>query len=78
VKAVLQGKTPAEVAKEALGGTKLKDVAARTALVQGGKAAGGGGTPPRIARARPYDRRRCWPDAGAGRPRWPSSQAKGP
>ncbi len=39
VKAVLGGRTPAEVAKAAVAGTKLKDPAARRALVEGGPAA---------------------------------------
>jgi hypothetical protein len=39
VKAVLRGRTPAEVAKAAVAGTKLKDVEARKALVEGGAAA---------------------------------------
>jgi hypothetical protein len=36
---VLQGRTPAEVAKELVGGTKLADVAVRRKIAEGGKAA---------------------------------------
>ncbi len=52
VKAVLGGKTPAEVAKECVTGTKLKDVAARKALVEGGQAAVDASTDPMIVLAR--------------------------
>ncbi len=55
VKAALGGKTPAEVAREALGGTKLKDVAVRKALVEGGSAAVDASTDPIIALARRID-----------------------
>lgn len=39
VKAALNGKSPAEAAKELIAGTKLEDVAVRKQLYQGGKAA---------------------------------------
>jgi hypothetical protein len=39
VRAALQGRTPAVVAREAVAGTQLADVAARQALVEGGPAA---------------------------------------
>jgi hypothetical protein len=39
VAAALDGKTPAQAAKEAIGGSKLADVATRRALVEGGPAA---------------------------------------
>ena len=55
VKAALGGKTPAEVAKEAISGTKLKDVAARKALVEGGSATVDASTDPMIALARRID-----------------------
>ncbi|HXG65418.1 MAG TPA: S46 family peptidase [Blastocatellia bacterium] len=52
VKAALQGKTPAEAAKAAIGGTKLTDVAARKALLEGGEAAIEKSDDPLIALAR--------------------------
>ncbi len=52
VKAALGGKTPAQVAKEAISGTKLKDVAERKALVEGGTAAVAASTDPMIVLAR--------------------------
>jgi hypothetical protein len=39
VKAILEGKSPAQVASEAIRGTKLADPAVRKALVEGGEAA---------------------------------------
>lgn len=55
LKAVLQGKTPAEVAKGAVAGSKLQDVAARKALIEGGQAAVDASTDPMIALARRID-----------------------
>jgi len=55
VKAALGGKTPAEVAKEAVSGTKLKDVAARKSLVDGGSAAVEASADPMIVLARKID-----------------------
>jgi hypothetical protein len=55
VKAALGGKSPADVAKEAVSGTKLKDVAARKALVEGGVAAVEASKDPMIALARRID-----------------------
>lgn len=52
IKAALGAKTPAEVAKEAISGTKLKDVAERKALVEGGTAAVAASTDPMIVLAR--------------------------
>jgi hypothetical protein len=55
VKAVLAGRTPAEVAREAVEGTKLDQVEARRALVQGGPAAVQASTDPMIVLARRID-----------------------
>jgi hypothetical protein len=55
VKATLGGRTPAEVAKQAIAGTKLKDVAARKGLLEGGPAAMQASTDPLIALARAVD-----------------------
>src|SRR5207245_37358 len=55
VKAALGGRTPAEVAHEAVSGTKLTDVAARKALVAGGAAAVQKSTDPMIVLARRLD-----------------------
>jgi len=55
VKAVLGGRTPAEVAREAVEGTKLDQVAARRALAAGGPAAVRDSTDPMIALARRID-----------------------
>ncbi len=55
VKAVLAGRAPAEVAKAAIAGTKLKDPAARKALVEGGPAAVGASTDSMIVLARKVD-----------------------
>ena len=52
VKAVLGGRTPAEVAREAVEGTKLDEVEARRALVKGGPAAVQASTDPMIVLAR--------------------------
>jgi hypothetical protein len=55
VKAVLAGRTPAEVARQAVSGTALKDVAARRALVKGGEAAVKASTDPMVVLARTID-----------------------
>jgi hypothetical protein len=55
VKTVLGGRTPEEMAHEAVAGTKLKDVAARKALVEGGPAAVAASTDPMIVLARKID-----------------------
>lgn len=55
VKAALGSKTPAEVAREVVGGTALQDVEARKALVEGGPAAVEGSADPMIALARRID-----------------------
>jgi hypothetical protein len=55
VKAVLGGRTPRDVAHEAVVGTKLKDVAARKALVAGGPKAVAASTDGMIALARRID-----------------------
>ncbi len=55
VKAVLAGRSPAEVAKAAVAGTKLKDPAARKALVEGGPAAVDASTDSMIVLARKID-----------------------
>jgi hypothetical protein len=55
VRAALQGRSPAEVAREAVGGTRLADPDARKALVEGGAAAVAASTDPMIALARRID-----------------------
>ena len=55
VKTVLGGRTPEEVAHEAVAGTKLKDVAARKALVAGGPSAVAASRDPMIVLARKID-----------------------
>ena len=55
VKAILNGKTPAQVASEVIRGTKLTDPAARKALVEGGEAAVNASTDPLVALARKAD-----------------------
>jgi hypothetical protein len=55
VKAVLAGRTPEQVAHEAVAGTKLKDVAVRQALVKGGSAAVAASKDPMIVLARAID-----------------------
>ena len=55
VRAVLGGRTPREVAQEAAAGTRLKDVAARKALVAGGPATVAASTDTMIALARRID-----------------------
>jgi peptidase S46-like protein len=52
IKAALGGKTAAEVAKAAIGGSKVGDPAFRKSLVEGGKAAVTASTDPLIALAR--------------------------
>ena len=52
IKAALAGKTPAEVAKAAIGGSKVADPAFRKSLVEGGKAAVMASTDPLITLAR--------------------------
>ena len=54
-KAVLGGRTPEQVAHEAVAGTKLKDVALRKALVEGGPAAVAASKDSMIALARRID-----------------------
>jgi len=61
IKAVLVGRTPAEVAKQTVQGTKLADPAFRKSLVSGGEAAVQASTDPMIVLARaidPFDRQR--------------------
>jgi hypothetical protein len=55
VKAVLGGKSPAEVAKTAIDGTKLDDVAVRKQLYEGGKSAVEASTDPLIVLMRNVD-----------------------
>jgi hypothetical protein len=55
VKTVLGGRTPEEVAHESVAGTKLKDVAARKALVAGGPAAVAASKDPMVVLARKID-----------------------
>jgi hypothetical protein len=61
IKAVLGARTPAEVAKAAVEGTKLADPAFRKSLVEGGEAAVQASSDPMIVLARtidPFDRQR--------------------
>jgi peptidase S46-like protein len=55
LKAVLAGRTPAEVAKDVVNGTRLYDVAVRKALVEGGPAAVSASTDPMVVLARRID-----------------------
>ena len=55
VKTVLNGKTPAQVAAEAMRGTRLADPAVRKSLVEGGAAAVNASTDPLIVLARRVD-----------------------
>ncbi len=55
LKAVLEGRTPEEAAKELVGGTKVGDPAFRKSLVEGGQAALDASTDPMIAMARRID-----------------------
>jgi hypothetical protein len=55
VKALLQGRTPAEAARRALEGTTLGDMAARKALLEGGQAALARSKDPLLALARTLD-----------------------
>ncbi len=62
VQKILQGKTPADAAKDLIGNTKLDDVAVRKQLYEGGKAAIDASTDPLIVVMRAID-----PDARAAR-----------
>ena len=62
VKKVLQGKTPAEAAKDLIGNTKLEDIAVRKQLYEGGQAAINASTDPLIVALRAIE-----PDARATR-----------
>ena len=62
VQKVLQGKTPADVAKDLIANTKLDDVAVRKQLYEGGKAAIAASTDPLIVLMRSID-----PDARSAR-----------
>ena len=62
VKSVLQGKTPAEAAKDMIANTKLDDIAVRKQLYEGGKAAIDASTDPLIVAMRAVE-----PDARAAR-----------
>ena len=55
IKAALGGKSPEEVAKEVIGGTKLDDVAVRKQLYEGGKATVDASTDPLIVLMRNVD-----------------------
>ena len=55
VKAVLQGRTPAEVAHDVIAGTRLADPAFRRSLVEGGEKAVAASTDPLIVLARTAD-----------------------
>jgi hypothetical protein len=55
VKAILNGKTPAQVASEVIRGTKMNDAAARKSLVEGGAAAVNASTDPLVVLARKAD-----------------------
>ena len=55
VAAALDGKTPAEAAKAAVGGTKLQDTSVRKALLEGGESALAASTDPMIVLARRLD-----------------------
>jgi hypothetical protein len=55
VRAALGGKAPAEAARAAVAGTKLGDVAARKALLDGGEAAVAASTDPMVVLARRID-----------------------
>ena len=55
VKTVLAGRSPAEVAREVIGGTKVGDPAVRKALVEAGAAAVNASTDPLIVLARKLD-----------------------
>ncbi|MDZ7268012.1 MAG: S46 family peptidase [candidate division KSB1 bacterium] len=55
IKTVLGGRTPAEVARELIGGTKLADVAVRKALLEGGESAIKASTDPLIVLMRELD-----------------------
>jgi Peptidase S46 len=55
VKAILNGKTPAQVASEVMKGTKLADPAVRKSLVEGGEAAVNASTDPLVVLSRKAD-----------------------
>ena len=55
IKIALDGETPAEAAKELIGGTKLADPAFRKSLVDGGETAVEASTDPLVVYARKYD-----------------------
>lgn len=55
IKTVLRGKSPAEVAKEIIGGTKVNDPAFRKALLEGGAAAVNQSTDPLVVLLRKVD-----------------------
>jgi len=55
VKAALEGRTPEEVAREVIGGTRLADVAVRKKLVEGGAPAFAASTDPLVALVRRID-----------------------
>src|SRR5207244_7932119 len=55
VKAILDGKTPAQIASEGIRGTKLTDPAFRKMLVEGGQAAISASTDPLVVLARKAD-----------------------
>jgi Peptidase S46 len=65
VQKALQGKTPADAAKDYIANTKLDDVAVRKQLYQGGQAAIDASTDPLIVVMRAVD-----PDARAARKQW--------
>jgi hypothetical protein len=65
VQKVLQGKTPAEAAKDFITNTKLEDVAVRKQLYEGGQAAVDASTDPLIVMMRAID-----PAARAARKQW--------
>jgi hypothetical protein len=52
IKAVLEGRTPADTAKQLIGGTKMSDAAFRKSLMEGGQAAVDASTDPLIVMAR--------------------------
>jgi hypothetical protein len=72
VKTVLAGRSPAEVAHEVIGGTKIGDPGVRRALVEGGVAAVNASTDPLIVLARKLDplvrEQRKWVEANVEGP----------
>jgi hypothetical protein len=81
VKAALNGKTPAEAAKEAVAGTTLASVEVRKKLFEGGKAAVEASTDPMIAMARRVspivEEARLWTEKNITAPRASASEAIG-